>query len=957
MNLRTTATLLLVLCVVTIAHAQSASGAIEGVAVDEGGGVLVGATVTLTHAATGTTRAAVTGSDGLFRALFLPVGLYDVTVVAPGFEPRTESRVAVAVGQTITLRIVLRLAGVAESLKVAAGGGTLETTRTAVSTIVDERAVQHLPVNGRNFIEFALLTAGVARDVRLGDLSFAGQRGTLNSLVIDGADSNNTFAGQTLGRSGSGRAPYQFSLDAVKEFQVNAQSFSAEYGRAGGAVINVVTKSGTNAVRGSTFEFYRDKALNATDAISRLRGLPKAPYHYHQFGGTLGGPLRVDRDFFFANYDGQRNTQPNTVFLDLPADVSADPVTQSAIARLRPLGASWDRRLDQDVFLVKTDHHRGAEHRVSFRYNHQDFTGEGYEAAGALSAWEHTGDSLVKTRTAAATWGWLPGRYLSELRVHYALDHQTGTANSTDPEAAIQERGRRVLVIGRNFFSPRETLLDRAQVAATLAWSGGPHLLKAGFDVQFDKIENYFPGFFSGSYRFASLAAFERRAAAFYRQDFPGPGTSGPYTRPHRDEYSVFVQEEWKPATSVTLNGGLRYDLMRSAAPNVRNAHPELLAADIDTSRLSVDTNNWGPRLGAAWNPRGGRYVLRAGGGLYYGRTPSIAATAAASNGINVVSLTFTGADVPVYPHRFADIPAHVRPQPMIFHVERDHADPKLLHVNTAFEWRIAAATTLTATYLHVTGRDLPRSVDRNLGTAGQRSYTIAGVNGEVTYHRFGPDRPFPSFGRVVAFESSAESRYDGVTVDLSRRARATHVRVAYTLGKVVDTNPDATAVATDDIRFVSNPIDFEVDRTVGDNDRRHRLVASGVYTAAGWSFSSIITTESGRPYSARMIDVDLNNDGNSLNDLAPGTRRNALRLPAIITVDARIARELPLRGRLRAHAIVEAFNLLNRANINGVFPLRYTLQGSTLTPHPSFGLPITSAGERIVQLALRLSV
>ena len=230
----------------------------------------------------------------------------------------------VTVGQTVTLRIQMAVSGVAETVNVSGGTPIIETSRSQVSSTITETAVQNLPVNGRNFIDFALLTPGVTRDVRTGDISFAGQRGTLNSLVVDGADNNNTFFGQTVGRTGSGRAPYQFSQDAVKEFQVNSNSFSAEYGRAGGAVINVVTKSGTNDLRGSIFEFYRDKALNANNAINELNNRPKSPYHYNQFGGTLGGPIRRNRDFFFFNYDGQRNTQPNVVFLNLPANTPTD---------------------------------------------------------------------------------------------------------------------------------------------------------------------------------------------------------------------------------------------------------------------------------------------------------------------------------------------------------------------------------------------------------------------------------------------------------------------------------------------------------------------------------------------------------------------------------------------------------------------------------------------------------
>ena len=170
-----------------------------------------------------------------------------------------------------------------------------------MSDTVGEEAVRNLPVNGRNFINFALLTPGVTTDVRTGDISFAGQRGTLNSLVVDGADNNNTFFGQTIGRTGSGRAPYQFSAAAVKEFQVNSNAYSAEYGRAGGAVINVVTRSGSNVPSGELFEFFRDESLNAINLINQLQGRPKSIYHYNQFGGLFGGPIRRDRDFMFVN--------------------------------------------------------------------------------------------------------------------------------------------------------------------------------------------------------------------------------------------------------------------------------------------------------------------------------------------------------------------------------------------------------------------------------------------------------------------------------------------------------------------------------------------------------------------------------------------------------------------------------------------------------------------------------
>ena len=422
---------------------------------------------------------------------------------------RKLSDLQVTVGQTLSLRVEMAVGSMSETVTVTGASPVVETGRTQVTSTVGEVAVQNLPVNGRNFIDFALLTPGVTRDVRTGDISFAGQRGTLNSLVVDGADNNNTFFGQTAGRTGSGRAPYQFSQDAVKEFQVNSNSFAAEYGRAGGAVINVVTKSGTNEFHGSAFEFFRDKSLNAINAINELNNLPKSPYRFNQFGLTIGGPIRPGRDFFFGNYDGQRNTTPNTVVLGLPANPPTDPASVAGIEILQSKGESWERRLDQDVFLIKTDHTLSAAHRLSFRYNHQNFTGQGFENGGPTNALEHTGAAIVRTRTFNASFtSVVTPQIFNELRFQAARDEEPGEANSENPEAVVQQSGSTVLTIGRNNFSPRETTIKRWQIADSLTWIRGAHKLKGGFDLQFDDILNRFPGFFSGSYTFRSLASF-----------------------------------------------------------------------------------------------------------------------------------------------------------------------------------------------------------------------------------------------------------------------------------------------------------------------------------------------------------------------------------------------------------------------------------------------------------------
>src|SRR5262249_43277247 len=267
--------ILLLGCLAAPLLAQSATGSIAGTIVDASGGGLPGATVTATQTETGAVRTTTSPTSGTFRIPLLPVGTYSVSAELPSFAPAKVANVVVNVGSEATVKLSLELASVKAAVTVSGEAPLIEATKSEVSSVVNERMIQNLPTNGRNFEDFVLTTPGVVTDVRQGDISFAGQRGTLNSLVVDGATTNTTFFGQALGRTGSGRAPYQFSQDAVKEFQVNSNAYSAEYGRAGGAVINVVTKSGTNDYHGSAFYFYRDKQINAKDYIDAINGRAK----------------------------------------------------------------------------------------------------------------------------------------------------------------------------------------------------------------------------------------------------------------------------------------------------------------------------------------------------------------------------------------------------------------------------------------------------------------------------------------------------------------------------------------------------------------------------------------------------------------------------------------------------------------------------------------------------------
>lgn len=972
------------------AQSQAASGSVEGTVTDTSGAVVPDAKVTATNQSTGLVREAASNSEGLFRLLLLPVGDYEVTVVKQGFSTVKRQNVRVQIGQRVALDVELSASGSAETVNVSAEPPLVEASRTQVSSIVDDRAVASLPVNGRNFIDFVLLTPGVTRDVRTGDISFGGQRGTLNSLQIDGADNNNTFFGQALGRTGSGRAPYQFSQDAVREFQVNSNGYSAEFGRAGGAVVNVVTKSGTNELHGTIFNFYRDKALNANTFFNNSLRRPRPALHVNQFGGNVGGPIVKNKAFFFFDYDGQRRRDPLDVLLQGTRVPAGDPnfaAQQQALAEIAPRIGSYPRLFDQDVFLIKGDWQMGASNQLSGRYNRQDFTGGSLENSAppgipsTTSTIEHTGDSNVKTDTLTLTLtSVLTPRLLNEARFNYARDREPGSANSDEPETIILQGGVTVVQLGRNNFSPRETTLKRYQFIDNVSYTRGTHSLKTGIDVNIENILNFFPGLFGGQYTFNSLADFANRRPARFVQAFAGDGTSGPTTNPDIREFAAYVQDDWRARPGLTLNFGVRYDIQKLSEGDITNPDPSLAAAGIDTAHVNLDRNNFGPRLGFAWSPlTSNRVVLRGGYGVFFGRTPAIMlGTAHSQNGIQVINLTFSGAAIPAYPNRFSSIPTGVNlPAPNIYIFAPDYVSPYTQQWSLGGEYLLANDVSVAITYLGVKGTHLSRTRDINL--LAPVAATIRDDAGQTfSFLRF-PGRRFASFQRISQFESTGNSIYNGLTVQVNKRfSQNFQLLGAYTFSRAIDDNPDATSVvpgnAGDDTKIVQNTLNIRDDRGLSVNDVRNRLVISGVWEvgnygrsvsnrvvraiASGWSLSGILTAEDGRPFTAR-VGNDLNNDGNRFTDRVPNVGRNTLTGPGFVSFDPRVARDIRLHERVRLQLIAEAFNAFNRANFTNVNQTFYNLVGTapnlSLARNLSFGNPTTTTEPRIIQLAAKV--
>jgi Carboxypeptidase regulatory-like domain/TonB dependent receptor len=950
------------------AQSQATTGNIEGRVTDQTGAVVPNVTVSATNQDTGFGKTIQSDDEGNYKFVLLPPGKYKVeTTAAQGFAASTYENVQVTVGAQNNLEIVLSAGGSVNVVDVNAEGQGVETSRTSISSTVEERRVQNLPTNGRNFLDFATLTPGIVRDpTRSGDLAVGGQKGTLNSIQIDGTSSDNTFFGQSSGRIGSGRAPSQFSIDTVKEFQVNQNGFSAEFGRAAGAVINVVTKSGTNKFTGSAFEYFRDESLNARNPNLVASNRARPAGQINQFGGTVGGPIRKDKIFFFAAYEGQRSDLPNPVVLNSLS--SALPSVQSVLA---PKTASYNVNRQQDTFLGKVDFNINDKNQVWVRFNQQNFTGTNLENSGLLSAEEHTGNSNVKTSALTSQWTHtLTPTFINEFRFQFSRDKEPGLANSNDPETNILV-AEGTFSFGRNNFSPRETTVTRYQFINNQTLLVGNHAIKYGADLLFDRIFNFFPGLFGGAYTFGTSAAngyanFATRTPSRYRQSFAGAGTTGGTTKPNNSEYGFFAQDDWRVTPKLTLNLGLRYDYQTIAKPPIQNPNAALLAAGFDTSFQPKDKNNIAPRLGFAY-AFNEKNVLRGGYGLFYARTTAIlTGTAHSQNGIQVVAIdincTTNPALCPTYPNVFTSVPTNVTAvTPNLYLFSKDYKQPYTQQARLQFEREIFANTVFSVQYTLFKGDDLTRTRNANLSAPVATAipiYTNATATGQptgqtITFNRFINPRPISVFQRISLFESTAKSFYQGLTFELNRRfANRFQFNTNYTLSKAKDSKPDQTSVVPgggDDAKIAENQFDLSGEYGRSDLDVRHRFIFSPVYETGTFKYSEnkvirallsdyvvtgIFTAQSGLAYSA-IISGDANGDGITVNDRLPGTRRNEFSTPATYQVDLRLGRIIRFGERYRLSLFAEGFNLFNRPNVQSVFNAVYNFNSPLTVPGP----------------------
>ena len=953
-----------------LASAQTGNeGSIEGTITDPSGAVITGAQVSARNIHTSATLTTASDERGEFRFLVVPVGVYEIQVSHPDFADFVRQGVGVAVGAKVSYPISLRVGTRAESVVVASDVPLVETTRTSFSTTVDQRSLTSLPINGRNFLNLVLLTPGATSGTSTG-AAFGG-RDSMSSLLVDGADQNG-FGPGTVGNPTPNR--YLFSQEAVQEFQVNTNSYSAEFGRAGTGVINVVTKSGTNQLHGTLFWYYRDRGLNAAGYINKLNHEPKDPFHAHQFGGAVGGPLIKDRLFFYASYDGQRRGEQNLTVLNLPPGFAFDPdqlvagFQQLALHYLEARADPFPLTFNQNVLLGKVDWQMSPAHRLSGRWARTRLTNQNVVNTGPDQSLEHTGpDRQIADTLSVSLTSVLSSSRVNVVRFGYLSNQQPQDANNHNPEAAVFEGGQQVLQVGHSSRVPVNNRVQRFESSDTLSLHEGSHALKFGVLVLVDRGRFKSGANFFGSYRFNSLQSFGRSLAQLplcpalpqcraplagerYTQAFSGLGTPPIDVHVNFVHVAGFAQDEWRLRPSLTLSLGLRYEVQIMAESSVRNPSPALAAAGVDTSFIPTDSNNFAPRFGFAWDPLSThRLVIRGGYGLYFPRLPgNTTARAFFQNGITVQTRRFTGATIPAYPNTICgppdpsgappDCPAPVAGADIIQAFSRHYQASAVQQGSFGVEYELLKDVAVSVIYLRVKGDHLLHWQDINLSPPDETATIgIAGTGTVLSFRQYPNNRPIMGFDRVLLLKTNGNSSYHALALQANKRfSHNFQFLGSYTFSKVVDDNPTlglgSVGPPGGDITFLSDSLAPSLDRSVGGFDERHRFVLSGVWELryadklskpartilSGWEISGILIAHSGGPYSG-MVNFDLNNDGNAATDRTPGLARNTYRLPATVSFDPRVTRKFSLTERVRLQVSWDAFNAFNRVNISGV--------------------------------------
>ncbi len=932
------------------AQSQATTGLIQGTVNDPNGAVVSGASVNVKNTETGFERTVTSNSDGFFSAPLLPLGKYRITITASGFTDAVLENAEITVGQTLSLKIDLKIGGAVETVDVSSEAEGVETARTELSTQINERSVENLPINRRDFSRFALLTPGVSivQGPDGDEISINGQKGIQNNVSIDGADANNPFFGE---QRGGQRPAFTISLESVKEFQVVPVGASAEFGRASGGFINVVTKSGTNEFSGAAFVFFRNQGLSGQSKDAVDAGLPTEDFRNYQFGGNVGGPIKKDRAFFFLAYERNdgRSSKPNSI----------DPILAN-IFRTR-FGSTEQGVIERtnvaDVLLGKVDINVNKNNLLTLRHNYSraeqvngtfDVPTWGISANGRESGNSNSFIGQLVTNFSA--------NLLNEFRFQYAKEERPRFYDGPDlPDTTIGTfDGSISYRFGRPFFLPVPSNDTRFQFTDNFTVISGNHAIKFGADINRVKNSQTFIGFARGRYIFAAptisgaITGFQNyingvsaSALALYLQFAPIGNRT--VADAGTQEFSVFepgiyVQDNWQAKRNLTLNLGFRWE--GQYQPEAINAPNQTRYGQFlndprfpSNGKIPDFTDGYSPRLGLSYSPgNDGKTAIRLGAGLFYARIPGLVlAGPRNTDGVIAGNIFFAnflcnGAGLggcPAYP---GIVPtAGFTPfNPGIAVFAKDFKNPRTVQYSASIEREVYKNTSFLVAYNYAKSTRLTRFVNRGDG----RLY----AGGVSPFERANGS----GVGEIRSTESSARSLYQGLTFTFNKRfANRYQFQANYLLS--VDRSDDDNERDPFTFRY-ADPRNLTPEYGYSDRDQRHRFNAFATFLLPyEINISPIVQYRSAQPTSVV-------NRGTFPNIV----QRNTLRLKnEFFTFDFRASKAFKFTEKVSLEAIFEAFNLFNNRNLRSLpRPLTFNFDG---TVSAGFGEP------RQAQLGLRL--
>jgi hypothetical protein len=980
------------------AQTRATTADLVGVVYDQSRAVLPGAAVMATNTETNQTRVAMTDSLGRFTIPALPPGLYLVKAEHTGFTAQSQPAVLLQLGTQVALEFTLGVASLTEQVTVAASTPIVDREQTAVAATITQAQINNLPINGRDFLSFAVITPAVTRDntpqqgaSATSGLTFAGQRARSNNITVDGLDNNDIVVGSV-------RAT--FSQEAVREFQVVANSYSAEFGKASGGIVNIVTKSGTNTPGGDAFFFFRDSALNSKEYFEQFTpaGDPvsrdKASYNQKQYGGIFGGPIRKDKTFFFGSFERLDVKTNNFVTIDdtTPLTLFGQSIGTAA-AVLRRAGFPVDTGdvpyvVRSNQVLLKVGHQIASNQQLAVRYNYGDGLNENIEPWGGPvarsrgAALDNKDHMLAASLTAIGS-----SVVVNELRGQFArrdqhvnsLDPNCGGPCTTEDEGGPTLEVLGVASVGRQRFTPQPRLTDRYEALDTVSLLHGSHQWKAGIDFNYvDHKAQALPLHFGGRYLFQALPAIpgvlpaaitgiQALAAGLPAAYVQGYGNSSTAYGYH--DLSLFVQDDWRAAANVTVKAGARYQ--KQFWPGTTFLTPGV------SSPYSFPSahDNIAPRVAVSWDPTGHKKsAVHAAYGMYYdnlitGLWGIADIIDGSANGVRTLVVRFpnTLAAWNARGHRLPEAAAGAFPS-LVIAIDPGMKTPYAHHMSAGVDHELAGDTMVAVNYVYARGFNQPGTIDYNpivpsLG-AGRRPLDVAGRAG--------------TSASVLQYTTFGETWYHGLTVSATKRfSRRSQFMTSYTLSKAEDNStdfqsafiPQSNGQGRDPSNPTGLPIGFDPKSERGPSlqDQRHRLVLSGLYAAPyDINLSSIITVASGRPFNV-LAGADLNGDGDGgtipgpdrarTNPADPSTSvgRNSETMPTQATVDVRVNKRMFFAGRRSVDAIVEVFNLFNRTNFTDVNNIFGTGAYQT-SPLPSYGQFQKGGSARQVQLAVKIN-